>query len=195
MEGNIDNAKKFLNSEEGKAMNQQIFGNNNQASGDPQKDSDSAPSYDAQGNQGASGQFGQEGQFGAVRGGGFGSGVPGLAKGPDGQPQGGQQKTGGGDYEGYDQGDSTGEGGWGKNAQGGAFSRQNQLGTDHKNHANPGGVDNSPDMEGYKTGYSTPGYRREDEDEEERAKKLNQNVYGDQADDRGSKGNDYNEAI
>ncbi|KAK8853057.1 hypothetical protein IAR55_003758 [Kwoniella newhampshirensis] len=188
--GSIDIAKKYLNTDQGKAMSEQFLGDNNQPSGDPQKDAD-APSYDAQGNQGAPGQFGEEGQYGAVRGGGFGAG-PGLAKGPDGQPQGQGQKSGG-NYEGYDQGDSTGEGGWGKNQQGGAFSRQNQLGTDHENSANPGGVDSNDD--GYKTGYSTPGYRKEGEDDEDRARSLNQNVYGEQSDDRGSTGNDYNEAI
>lgn len=35
---------------------------------------------------------------------------------------------------------ATASGGYGRNAQGGAFSRQNQMGTDHLNHLNPGGV-------------------------------------------------------
>lgn len=63
---------------------------------------------------------------------------------------------------------ATASGGYGRNAQGGAFSRQNQMGTDHLNHLNPGGVyDGDDGREGYKTGYSTPGYRKEDETEEQ----------------------------
>jgi len=52
---------------------------------------------------------------------------------------------------------------------------------------------------GYKTGTSTPGYRQEGdvdaEAAENRIRNQNVNVYGQQADDRGAKGNDYNEQI
>ncbi|WWC64385.1 uncharacterized protein I303_106995 [Kwoniella dejecticola CBS 10117] len=217
MEQTIDNAKQFLNSEQGQGLKQQLFGGD-KPTGDPQTD---APTYDAQGNQGAPGQFGQEGQFGAVTGKGFGGGFAGNQY-QQGQGQGNQQAQGqfgqegqhgavtgkglGGalqekqekqsDYEGMEVEDSTATGGYGRNAQGSSFSRQNQMGADHDNHANPGGVyDNDDDhKDGMKTGYSTPGYRKEGEDEEENARRLNQNVYGKQADDSGAKGNDYNEA-
>ncbi|WVQ77992.1 hypothetical protein IAT38_000073 [Cryptococcus sp. DSM 104549] len=211
MEGLINNAKQFLDSDQGKEIKQQLFSgennnNNNQNSGsqDAQgnkgqegqfgqqgqygavtgqgfggglaKDSNGqslqqggqgGASYDAQGNKGQERQFGQEGQYGAVRGGGFGSG--------------GQAKES--PYEGMDHNDTTGSGGYGKNAQGGAFSRQNQMAADNQNNLNVGGDDH----EGYKTGYSTPGYRKEDDDEEQN-RARNVNVYGAQSDERGSKG-------
>nr|XP_018260681.1 uncharacterized protein I303_06396 [Kwoniella dejecticola CBS 10117]OBR82839.1 hypothetical protein I303_06396 [Kwoniella dejecticola CBS 10117] len=192
MEQTIDNAKQFLNSEQGQGLKQQLFGGD-KPTGDPQTD---APTYDAQGNQGAPGQFGQEGQFGAVTGKGFGGGFAGNQY-QQGQGQGNQQaQEKQSDYEGMEVEDSTATGGYGRNAQGSSFSRQNQMGADHDNHANPGGVyDNDDDhKDGMKTGYSTPGYRKEGEDEEENARRLNQNVYGKQADDSGAKGNDYNEA-
>ena len=50
----------------------------------------------------------------------------------------------------------TSTGGYGKNAQGGAFSRQNQMGAD-----NTAAVFDDEDNEGRKTGYSTPGYLKE----------------------------------
>ncbi|WWD03451.1 hypothetical protein V865_001503 [Kwoniella europaea PYCC6329] len=199
---NIDNARQYLNSGEGQGLKQQLFGGD-QPTGDPQAD---APSFDHQGNPGQPGQFGQEGQFGAVTGKGFGGGFTGNNQEGKrfgevtGQGLGGaleekkaEKKS---DYEGMDVGDSTATGGYGKNAQGFSFSRQNQMGTDHDNHANPGGVYGNDDdhKEGIRTGYSTPGYRKEGDDEEENARRLNQNVYGQQADDRGAKGNDYNEA-
>ncbi|ODN84678.1 hypothetical protein L202_00574 [Cryptococcus amylolentus CBS 6039] len=177
MEGQIDNAKKFLNSDEGKGVKEQLFGG---SSGNDQN-----ASYDAQGNKGAEGQFGQQGQFGAVTGGGFGGG---LAKNAQGEHTNQGQRDS--PYEGIHNDDSTSSGGYGQNAQGGAFSRQNQLGADNHNNYNPGGV--SDDNEGSKTGYSTPGYRREDEDEEQ-LRARNQNVYGQQSDERGSKDNDYHE--
>ncbi|WVF73138.1 hypothetical protein IAT40_007957 [Kwoniella sp. CBS 6097] len=199
MEGFINNAKDFLNSDEGKQMKDQLFSGENKPTGDPQADTANAgdASFDAEGNKGAPGQFGQEGQYGAVRGGGLGGALQ-------------QEKQS--DYEGMDVGDSTASGGYGRNPQGDAFSRQNQMGTDNENHGNPGGATGdygSP--EGYKTGYSTPGYRKEGDDEDDNARRAidadvpvlgeiilgrcrNQNVYGQQADDRGAKGNDYNEA-
>lgn len=54
----------------------------------------------------------------------------------------------------------TASGGWGRNAQGGSFSRQNQMGADNTNAAFGNGADDD-DNEGYKTGTSTPGYRQE----------------------------------
>ncbi|OCF32169.1 hypothetical protein I316_06083 [Kwoniella heveanensis BCC8398] len=179
MEATINHAKDFLNSDQGKQLKDQLFGGENKPTGDPQADTGNA-SFDAQGNQGAPGQFGQEGQYGAVRGGGLGGALQ-------------QEKQS--DYEGMDVGDSTASGGYGRNPQGDAFSRQNQMGADNQNHGNPGGASGdygSP--EGYKTGYSTPGYRKEGDDEDDNARRANQNVYGKQADDRGAKGNDYNEA-
>ncbi|AFR93193.1 hypothetical protein C343_01082 [Cryptococcus neoformans C23] len=186
MEGQIDNAKKFLNSEQGQGLKQQLFGG-----GDSNTQQDNGPTKDIQGNQGAPGQFGQQGQYGAVTGSGFGGG---LAKDAQGQPlQGGKQGQKDSPYEGMDNDDTTASGGYGRNAQGGAFSRQNQMGTDHLNHLNPGGVyDGDDGREGYKTGYSTPGYRKEDETEEQ-LRQSNRNVYGQQSDDRGSKDNDYHE--
>ncbi|WWC91533.1 uncharacterized protein L201_006479 [Kwoniella dendrophila CBS 6074] len=192
MEGNINNAKQFLNSKEGEGVNQQLFGSG-QPSGDPQIEQ---PSYDAQGNQGQPGQFGQEGQFGAVTGKGFGGGFS-SGNQQQASPEKQEKRS---DYEEWDpNGDSTQSGGWGTNAQGNSSSRQNQMNADAGNQANPGGVANDNDdddhnKEGFKTGYSTPGYRKEGETEEDVAKRLNQNVYGQQADDRGAKGNDYNEA-
>lgn len=50
----------------------------------------------------------------------------------------------------------TSTGGYGKNAQGGAFSRQNQMGAD-----NTAAVFDDEENEGRKTGYSTPGYLKE----------------------------------
>ncbi|WVR00315.1 hypothetical protein IAU59_007458 [Kwoniella sp. CBS 9459] len=190
MEGFINNAKDYLNSDEGKQMKDQLFSGENKATGDPQADTgDQNASFDAEGNQGAPGQFAQEGQYGAVRGGGLGGALQQDKQGDNGQ----QEKQS--DYEGMDVGDSTASGGYGRNPQGTSFSRQNQMGTDNENHGNPGGASGdygSP--EGYKTGYSTPGYRREGDDEDDNARRANQNVYGQQADDRGAKGNDYNEA-
>ncbi|WVR07817.1 hypothetical protein IAU60_004860 [Kwoniella sp. DSM 27419] len=176
MEGQIDNANKYLNSKEGEQMKAQLFDG----------DENAAPSFDHQGNQGAPGQYGQEGQYGAVTGKGFGGGFAGNNQG---QGQGEKDSP----YAGMDYDDSTASGGYGRNPQGDSFSRQNQMGTDHENHANPGGTyQDDGDREGVKTGYSTPGYRKEGEDEDEQARRLC--VYGQQADDRGAKGNDYNEA-
>ncbi|WVW85966.1 hypothetical protein I302_108004 [Kwoniella bestiolae CBS 10118] len=183
MEGNINNARQYLNSKEGQGVKQQLFGGD-QPTGDPQTD---APSFDHQGNQGQVGQFGQEGQFGAVTGKGFGGGFSGNQN-QDASPE---KKSA---YEGWDVKDTTAEGGYETNAQGLWTSRQNQMGTDNANHGNPGGVEDDEEREGAKTGYSTPGYRKEGDDEEENARRSNQNVYGQQADDRGAKGNDYNEA-
>nr|ODN81219.1 hypothetical protein L203_05725 [Cryptococcus depauperatus CBS 7841] len=188
----IDKAKQFLNSDAGQQI-KQLFGassNDNKPSGQDQFKPDNAPTYDIQGNQGVPGQYGLPGQHGAVTGGGFGGG---FAKNAQGEPlQGsganfGQKES---PYEGMDNEDATGSGGYGRNAQGGAFSRQNQMGADNQNHPNPGGVyDNDG---GYRTGYSTPGYRKEDETEEQ-LRARNQNVYGQQSDERGSKDNDYHE--
>jgi hypothetical protein len=50
----------------------------------------------------------------------------------------------------------TSTGGYGKNAQGSSFSRQNQMGAD-----NTAAVFDDEENEGRKTGYSTPGYLRE----------------------------------
>lgn len=50
----------------------------------------------------------------------------------------------------------TSTGGYGKNAQGSSFSRQNQMGAD-----NTAAVFDDEDNEGRKTGYSTPGYLKE----------------------------------
>ncbi|WWC71825.1 uncharacterized protein I206_105784 [Kwoniella pini CBS 10737] len=175
MEQNIDNAKQYLNSEEGQGYKEQLF-DNDKPTGDSQIDE---PTYDAQGNKGAPGQYGKEGQFGAVTGKGFGGGF--------------QEKKS--DYEGMEHGDSTATGGYGRNAQGSSFSRQNQMGVDNDNQSNPGGVyenDDNDHKDGLKTGYSTPGYRKEGEDEDENSRKLY--VYGKQSDDSGSNGNDYNEA-
>ncbi|ADV20479.1 hypothetical protein I305_06278 [Cryptococcus gattii E566] len=186
MEGQIDNARKFLNSEQGQGLKQQLFGG-----GDSNNQQDNEPTNDIQGNQGAPGQFGQQGQYGAVTGAGFGGG---FAKDAQGQPlQGSKQGQRDSPYEGMDNDDTTASGGYGRNAQGGAFSRQNQMGTDHLNQLNPGGVYEGDDnREGSKTGYSTPGYRKEDETEEQ-LRMSNRNVYGQQSDERGSKDNDYNE--
>ncbi|KAI9634237.1 uncharacterized protein MKK02DRAFT_38911 [Dioszegia hungarica] len=171
--------------------------------GDAQVDSsaqgnDEAPSVSAYGQPGQAGQYGQEGQYGAVRGAGFGGG---LAKGSDGQPQGqgqqqGERKHRASIYEGMEQDDSTSTGGYGRNAKGSSFSRANQMGTDESPAVFGDDDEDDSHGQGYKTGTSTPGYRQEGDVDHEAAENRikNQNVYGQQADDRGAKGNDYNEA-
>ncbi|GFZ48510.1 hypothetical protein JCM24511_06258 [Saitozyma sp. JCM 24511] len=221
MEGLIDNAKKFLATEQGQKMEQQFQSSTGinveqylggsgqgqsqsqgqgqsqsqgqgQATGDPQIDNQQ--SFDIQGNAGQPGQYGQEGQYGAVRGGGFGGG---MAKDAQGNSLQGQGQGQGGNYEGMDQYDSTASGGYGRNAQGGAFSRQNQMAADQSgapgNNSGFGGYgDNESDdgHGGYKTGTSTPGYRQEGdvdaEAAENRMRNQNMNVYGQQSNDLGS---------
>ncbi|WRT70398.1 uncharacterized protein IL334_007396 [Kwoniella shivajii] len=188
MEGNIDNAKQFLNSEQGQEMKQQLFDKEgNQPTGDPQTDS---PSYDYQGNEGEPGQYGQEGQFGAVTGKGFGGGFSGNNQD---QNQEGKKASETSAYEGMQLDDSTSSGGWGGSGAK-VFNRENQMAADQNQGNDNYNDDDDHHKEGVKTGYSTPGYRREGDDDEENAKRLNQNVYGQQSDDRGSTGNDYNEA-
>ena len=57
----------------------------------------------------------------------------------------------------------TGSGGYGANAAGNSYSRQNQMGADYPDNGayEDKGDDNEP--AGYKTGTSTPGYRHEDD--------------------------------
>ncbi|CAD6571200.1 MAG: hypothetical protein TREMPRED_000199 [Tremellales sp. Tagirdzhanova-0007] len=197
--------------------------NSNIPSGDPQTEDPSTQpptsSADAVGNQGQAGQFGQEGQYGAVRGKGFGGGLnqrQGLSEGKEqgqGQPQGqgnispqdqqgvqGVHDGGPSAYEGMDPSDSTPSGGWGTNEQGSSFARSNQIDADAKPDPAAGGLGEDDEIQGqgYKTGTSTPGYRQEGDVDaqaaENRMRNQNMNVYGQQADDQGSKDNDYNEA-
>ncbi|ORY28164.1 hypothetical protein BCR39DRAFT_535837 [Naematelia encephala] len=196
MNQTIDEAKTLLETKEGREELQNKTGINPQSipSGD-------LPSSDNSGAQ--PGQFGQEGQYGAVTGKGFGFGA-GLAKDKDGNPLQGenvptaQAGPGQSNYEGYEAHDTTASGGYGKNNQGDPFSRANQMNADK---GKPIDVDDdsSDEGHGYKTGTSTPGYRQEGdvdaEAAENRMRNANLNTYGQQADDRGAKGNDYNEAI
>ncbi|RSH91673.1 hypothetical protein EHS25_009042 [Saitozyma podzolica] len=222
MEGLIDNAKKFLATEQGQKMEQQFQSSTGinvdqylggsgqgqsqsqgqgqsqsqgqgQATGDPQIDNQQ--SFDIQGNAGQPGQYGQEGQYGAVRGGGFGGG---MAKDAQGTRSRAKDRARGGTTRAWTSMIvSTASGGYGRNAQGGAFSRQNQMAADQSgapgsNSGFGGYGDNESDdgHGGYKTGTSTPGYRQEGdvdaEAAENRMRNQNMNVYGQQSNDLGS---------
>ncbi|CAK9784426.1 hypothetical protein CC85DRAFT_284797 [Cutaneotrichosporon oleaginosum] len=130
--------------------------------------------------QGQPGQFAQQGQYGAVTGGGFGGA---LAKDRDGnllqggqQQQQQQQQEQRSAYEGYGANDSSASGGFGRNAGGSSFSRANQMGVDSQG---PQGSeqDSYNDYEsGAKTGASTPGYRKDGEDDNLNSQFRGQNL-------------------
>ncbi|KAL7419866.1 hypothetical protein Q5752_005782 [Cryptotrichosporon argae] len=150
------------------------FGGSNQQSVSQGQGNTESYSTDAYGNQGQPGQYAEQGQYGAVTGGGFGGGFAGNKHGQ-------QEGQGQSDYEGFQQNDTTATGGYGRNAQGSAFSRANQMGADG------GGEDETDQNDGYKTGNSTPGYRQEGDVDDEAARntQLNQglNPYGESADE------------
>ncbi|BEJ17033.1 hypothetical protein CspHIS471_0604340 [Cutaneotrichosporon sp. HIS471] len=112
--------------------------------------------------QGQAGQFAQQGQYGGVTGGGFGGA---LAKDRDGN-QAQSQEDERSPYEGYGANDSSASGGFGLNQSGSSFSRANQMGFDDtKGNIGSEQYNYTSNDGGMKTGASTPGYRKEGEDE------------------------------
>ncbi|GMK57297.1 hypothetical protein CspeluHIS016_0401310 [Cutaneotrichosporon spelunceum] len=112
--------------------------------------------------QGQPGQFAQQGQYGGVTGAGFGGS---LAKDRDGNPL-QNQKEEHSIYEGYGANDSVASGGFGLNTSGSSFSRANQMGFDDtKGNIGTEQYSYISNDSGSKTGASTPGYRKEGEDE------------------------------
>ncbi|GHJ88365.1 hypothetical protein NliqN6_4767 [Naganishia liquefaciens] len=163
MEGLIDNAKKFMASEEGQKMQAKFeqqggadiddfLGKNTaSSSGDnvnfQQSAGDGSNQYSA----------GQQGRSDAAF-----SGDVSEAK----------VREQDNDYSGYGGEDSTAEGGWGANKGGDSFSRQNQLGAENNDSGDASGRtgNNDTNYDGGRaldaSGTSTPAYRQEDDDYE-----------------------------
>ncbi|KAJ9106086.1 hypothetical protein QFC21_001226 [Naganishia friedmannii] len=187
MEGLIDNAKKFMASEDGQKMQStfqqqggadvdQFLNQSKGSSGDNVPSSDfNDDSYVSRGNTGSSEQNRNSGYL--DRDDGSSSNGPRGQRGDTGvrgDTSKAETREGDNDYSGYSGEDSTASGGWGANLGGDSFSRQNQLGAD-KPASGDGGQgqgrtdDNDTNYDGGRgasgfdaSGTSTPAYRQED---------------------------------
>ncbi|KAI5455002.1 hypothetical protein NCC49_002277 [Naganishia albida] len=195
MEGLIDNAKKFMASEEGQKMQatfeqkggadiDQFLGQNKSSSSDNINFSNSSggdynqPSYGSGSN--TSNQYSAQRQNQDLlnndgppedkKSGGRDAGVVGNVGAAE-------TRERDHDYSGYGGEDSTAEGGWGANRGGDSFSRQNQLGADEPESGGNGQSGrtgyNDSNYDGVRqagnfdaSGTSTPAYRQEDEEYE-----------------------------